>query len=296
MRRAAPTPEPSAESVELGRFLRARRDQLTPSRAGITPFPGPRRVPGLRKEEVAFLAGLSADYYSRIEQGRQPALSDDICDALARALRLEPIEHAHLRELAMPARRRPRRSAPQSPDPGLLRVMANLDHIPTLLLDRFARVLAWGGPLEAVLGLRLEPGFSFGRWLLFDPAAQARIDNWDHFARAAVGNLRHQISRHGRDPQLLTLIDELRAAPDPRLRQWWDEQTVADPTSLRKRVRHPRAGLLTFGIETVSPPHDPDQRLVIYTVEPDSSTAAVLPMLRAWGADDVPVSRPSSPG
>lgn len=271
----------------LGAFLRSRRDRLTPAQAGITAFPGPRRVPGLRKEEVAFLAGLSADHYSRIEQGRQPALSDDICDALARALRLDPTERAHLRELAVPARRRPQRSAPQLADPGLLRVMANLDPVPTLLLDRFSRVLARGGALEAVLGLRLEPGFSFCRWLLLDPAARARIDNWEDFARGAVGTLRHQTGRNDPDRELLDLIDDLRRAPDPRLRQWWDEHTVADQTSLRKRIAHPRAGLLSFGIEAVSPPHDPDQRLIIYTVEPDSPTAALLPMLRAWGTDPV---------
>ncbi|GAB6899372.1 helix-turn-helix transcriptional regulator [Kineosporia succinea] len=272
-------------SSELGAFLRSRRDRITPSQAGMTAFPGPRRVPGLRKEEVAFLAGLSADYYSRIEQGRQSALSDDICDALARALRLDATEHAHLRELAVPARRRPPRPAPQQPDPGLLRLMANLDHVPTLLLDRFSRVLAWGGPLEAVLGLTLEPGFSFGRWLLLDPAARTRIENWDEFARGAVGTLRHQLGRHTPDLETLALVDDVRADADPRLRRWWDEQTVADQTSLRKRIAHPRAGLLTFGIEAVSTPHDRDQRLIVYTVEPDSATAGMLPMLRSWGTE-----------
>ncbi|GAB3259105.1 helix-turn-helix transcriptional regulator [Kineosporia babensis] len=283
---------PAPDTMGLGAFLRSRRDRLTPSQAGITPFPGARRVPGLRKEEVAFLAGLSADYYSRIEQGRQPTLSDDICAALARALRLDETEQTHLRQLAGPGRRGPRHSAPQSPDPGLLRVMAALEHIPTLLLDRFSRVLAWGGPLEAVLGVHLEPGFSFCRWLLLDSAAQTRIDNWEDFARAAVGTLRHQMSRHAPDQQLLALIEDLRTAPDSRLGQWWDELTVADQTSLRKRIAHPRAGLLTFGIETVSPPNQHDQRLVIYTVEPDSRTAQVLPMLQAWGRDEIAASPP----
>src|SRR5687768_2229697 len=92
-----------ADRAALGAFLRSRRDRLTPAQAGITAFPGPRRVPGLRKEELAVLAGLSPDHYSRIEQGRQPTLSDDVLDSLARALRLDDAERAHLRDLAAPA-------------------------------------------------------------------------------------------------------------------------------------------------------------------------------------------------
>jgi transcriptional regulator with XRE-family HTH domain len=96
-----------ADRAALGAFLRSRRDRITPAQAGITAFPGPRRVPGLRKEELAVLAGLSPDHYSRIEQGRQPTLSDDVLDALARALRLDDAERAHLRDLAAPAPRGP---------------------------------------------------------------------------------------------------------------------------------------------------------------------------------------------
>ncbi|MBM2622892.1 helix-turn-helix domain-containing protein [Actinoplanes sp. LDG1-06] len=269
----------------LGAFLRSRRDRLTPAQAGIATFPGVRRVPGLRKEEVAHLAGLSTDHYSRIEQGRQPALSDDICDALARALHLDPTESAHLRALAAPGRRREVRPGPQLADPGLLRVMANLDHVPTLLLGRYAQVLARGGPLDAVLGVCFEPGTSFARWYLFDPAARKRIVNWDHFARAMVGTLRYETARHPSDRHLAALVGDLRSDPDARLAQWWDDRTVSDHWSWRKQVAHPVAGPLDFGIEAVTSPHDADQRLVIYTVEPDSRTARMLPLLRAWGVD-----------
>src|SRR3954467_1865518 len=105
-----------ADRAALGAFLRSRRDRITPAQAGITAFPGPRRVPGLRKEELAVLAGLSPDHYSRIEQGRQPTLSDDVLDALARALRLDDAERAHLRDLAAPRRAgRSTWEAPQQP-------------------------------------------------------------------------------------------------------------------------------------------------------------------------------------
>ncbi|GAA4830045.1 helix-turn-helix transcriptional regulator [Actinomycetospora corticicola] len=270
LRRVDPVPS------ELGAFLRSRRDRLTPAQAGVTPFPGPRRVPGLRKEELAVLVGLSADHYSRVEQGRQRTLPDDVVDALARALRLDEVEHAHLRDLAAPARRRGGGwEAPQRPDPGLLRLMTALAHVPTLLLGRRGEVLATGPLLTPVLGVDLRPGDSFVRWLFLDPDARARIVNWADFASAAVGSLRYEVGRHPRDRRLQALVDELRAA-DPDVARWWDDRGVADRTSVVKLVDHPTAGRLEFGIEAVSVPHDPEQRLVVYTVEPDSPTERAL--------------------
>lgn len=131
------------DRAALGAFLRSRRDRLTPAQAGITAFPGARRVPGLRKEELAVLAGLSPDYYSRLEQGRQANISGEVLDALARALRLDDVEHAHLRDLAAPtsSRRPTGGAAAQRPDPGLLRLMDALNHVPVLLLGHRGDVL-----------------------------------------------------------------------------------------------------------------------------------------------------------
>src|SRR6187455_630850 len=125
------------DRAALGAFLRSRRDRLTPSQAGIEPFPGARKVPGLRREELAVLAALSPDYYGRLEQGRQANISREVLDALARALRLDEVERAHLFDLAAPGDRRRAAAvteAPQRADPGLLRIMATLDHVPVLLL------------------------------------------------------------------------------------------------------------------------------------------------------------------
>lgn len=266
----------------LGAFLRSRRDQLTPAQAGIAPFPGPRRVPGLRKEELAVLAGLSADHYSRLEQGRQHTLTEEVLTALACALRLDETERAHLRDLAAPARRRDSGwEASQRPDPGLLRLMTALGHLPTLLLGRRSEVLAAGPLLASVLGVDLEPGSSFARWLFLDPGARRRIVNWPDFASAAVGAMRYEIGRHPDDRGLAALVAELRAA-DPDVARWWDDHGVTDRTSVTKRIAHPVAGPLEFGIEAVVVPHDPQQRLVVYTVEPDSSTARTLPLLMSW--------------
>ncbi|WP_306205300.1 helix-turn-helix transcriptional regulator [Actinoplanes sp. RD1] len=278
---------PNPPNAALGSFLRSRRDRLTPAEAGITAFPGVRRVPGLRKDELAVLAGISPDHYSRLEQGRQSTLSDDICDALARALRLDEHERRHLRALAGPAPRRAATDRPQRPEPGLLRVMTALDHVPGLLLGRRSEVLARNALLDAVLGVSFLPGRIFVRWLLLEPVARERIVNWEDFARAAVGGLRYETGRHPHDRKLATLIEDLRAG-SAQVSQWWTDQTVTDRSSVVKHLVHPAAGLLEFAIEAVALPHAPDQRLIVYTCEPDSSTARVLPFVRSWGSERVP--------
>lgn len=248
-------------------------------------FPGPRRVPGLRKEELAVLAGLSPDYYSRLEQGRQANISDAVLTSLSRALRLDDVEQAHLRDLAVPTAL-PHRggTAPQRPDPGLLRVMHALDHLPVLLLGQRTDVLARNALLTAVLGDPLPPGSSFVRWLLLEPAARGRITNWEDFASASVAGQRRQAGRRPHDRSLAALIDELRAA-DQDVSRWWDDHTVRDYAGVAKRIHHPTAGRLSFDVEVVTAPHEPDQHLVVYTVQHDSTTARVLPLLASWEAD-----------
>jgi transcriptional regulator with XRE-family HTH domain len=237
----------------------------------------------LRKEELAVLAGLSPDHYSRLEQGRQHTVTDEVVHALSQALQLDEVERAHLRDLAAPASRR-RWTGPevaQRPDPGMLRLMGALDHVPVLLLGRRSSVLARNGLLSAVLGTAMEPGSSFVRWLFLDPGARLRIVNWADFAASAVGALRYEVGRHPDDRRLAGLVEELRGG-DPDVAQWWDDQRVTFRTSVTKHVAHPTAGSLSFGIESAVGPHDPEQRLVVYTVEPDSPTARVLPMLASW--------------
>lgn len=273
------------DRAALGAFLRSRRDRITPSQAGIEAFPGARRVPGLRREELAVLAGLSPDYYSRLEQGRQANISDEVLDALARALRLDEVEHAHLRDLAAPTVRR-RAATPQSvqrPDPGLLRLMRTLDHVPVLLLGHRGEVLARNALLVEVLGRPLEPGTSFVRYMFQDPVARERIVNWQDFASATVATMRRETARRPHDNRLTALVDELRTT-DADVARWWDDHAVRDYASVSKRVQHPTAGPMTFDIEIVRAPHEPDQRLVVYTAEPDSSTARVLPLLASWNA------------
>lgn len=271
------------DRAALGAFLRSRRDRMTPAQAGIRAFPGPRRVPGLRKEELAALSGLSPDHYSRLEQGRQHTVTDEVLEALSRALHLDEVERAHLRDLAAPLSKR-RWAAPeiaQRAEPGMLRLMTALDHLPVLLLGRRADVLARNALLTEVLGTSMPPGSSFVRWLFLDPAARVRITNWSDFAAASVGALRYESGQHPDDRRLAELIDELRSG-DQDVARWWDDQRVTFRTSLTKNIEHPAAGPLRFGIESVVGPHDPDQRLVVYTVEAGSPTASALPLIAGW--------------
>ena len=282
-----------ADRSALGAFLRSRRDRLTPAQAGITAFPGTRRVPGLRKEELAVLAGLSPDHYSRLEQGRQHTVTDDVVESLARALRLDDVERAHLRDLAAPQRRTTATwEAAQRPDPGLLRMMTTLDHVPVLLLGRRSEVLACNALLRAVLGAEVDTGSVFVRWLFLDPRARTRIENWTDYAAAAVGALRYEVGRHPHDRKLLALVQELRASDDDVAR-WWDDHGVTDRTSVDKLITHPVVGPLSFGIEALVSPHDPEQRLVVYTVQPGSPTERTLPILASWGHEEL-VGEPSA--
>ncbi|MEU5462871.1 helix-turn-helix transcriptional regulator [Streptomyces althioticus] len=273
----------SRDRAALGAFLRSRRDRLTPSRAGIEPFPGARRVPGLRRDELAVAAGVSPDYYSRLEQGRQANISAEVLDALARALRLDEVERAHLHDLASPTTPH-RPTAPgtvQRPDPGLLRLMHTLQHVPVLLLGHRGEVLARNALLPQILGSPLDPGASFVRYMFQEPVARERIVNWCDFASATVATMRREIARRPHDRRLTALVDELRAT-DRDVARWWDDHGVRDYASVSKRVQHPVAGPLSFDIEIVGAPHEPDQRLVVYTAEPDSPTARVLPILASW--------------
>jgi len=155
--------------------------------------------------------------------------------------------------------------------------MTALDHLPVLLLGHRSEVLASNAMFGAVLR-DFVPGSSFPRFLFLDPLVRERILNWSQFASALVAALRRDAGRHPRDRRPTALIDELRDA-DCDVARWWDDYGVRDYASVAKSFRHPIVGDLSFDIEIVSPPHDPDQHLVVYTAQPGSPTAGLLPAL-----------------
>ncbi len=222
-------------------------------------------------------------------------MSREVLDALARALRLSDVERDHLHALAAPTtdQHATTRHPAQVADPGLLRLMATLDHVPVLLLGHYGDVLARNGLLAAVLGRTLEPGTSFTRFLFLDAMARERIVDWPVFAQASIAALRWEAGRYPHDRRLQLLVDELRAH-DPQVGGWWDDHAVRDYASVAKRIRHPAAGDLFFDIEIVVAPHEPDQRLIVYTTQPDSPTRRLLPLLASWEDQTTPAIRDDS--
>ncbi|MFG2597877.1 helix-turn-helix transcriptional regulator [Streptomyces sp. NPDC048462] len=266
---------------DLGDFLRSRRARIQPGDVGLNSY-GRRRVPGLRREEVAQLAGVSVDYYIRLEQGRGPSVSDAVLDAVARVLGLDETEHAHLRTVARP---KPRTAAPadaQRVRPGLRLLLDTLGGAPAFVLGRRMDVLAWNAAADAVLGFsELAPDArNVPRQVFLDPASHAFYPDWAAVATETVAHLRLDAGLHPHDKQLATLVGELSMSSEDFRRLWADHQVKAKAYGV-KRIDHPAAGALTLPYETLDVPGDPDQCLVVYTPEPGTESAERLVLLTA---------------
>ncbi|MCQ4206857.1 helix-turn-helix transcriptional regulator [Streptomyces longispororuber] len=271
----------------IGDFLRSRRARIQPDEVGL-PGHGRRRVPGLRREEVAQLAGVSVDYYIRLEQGRGPSVSDAVLDAIARVLRLDDTETAYLRSVARPARTRrraPARPAGQRVRPGLRLLLDTIDKAPAFVLGRRMDVLAWNALGDALVGFSaMAPKErNMPRQVFLNPAARDLYPEWPAVAAETVAYLRLDAGPHPKDPQLATLVGELSLASEDFRRLWADHQ-VKEKTYGAKRMTHPVAGELTMPYETLTVSGEPDQALVVYTPEPGSVTEERLRLLGSWAA------------
>ncbi|MFJ4682889.1 helix-turn-helix transcriptional regulator [Streptomyces sp. NPDC091377] len=265
-----------AAAGELGQFLRSRRARIRPEDVGFASGSGPRRVPGLRREEVAHLAGVSVDYYVRLEQGRNRGVSDSVLGAVAGALRLGPDEREHLTRLARPDRAldTPEERAPR---PGVQQL---LDWIgaPALVMGHRMDVLAWNRPVCALVtdfGRLPRAERNLARLHLLDEEIGRRYPDRDFIAREAVGHLRIAGARHPQDAELKQLIADLGARV-PEFRHYWERHTVQVKSSGHKRLVHPEAGDLTLAYEMTHFPHEPDMCLLVYTAAPGTPEAAAL--------------------
>jgi transcriptional regulator with XRE-family HTH domain len=273
----------TAHANELGAFLRARRAQLTPRSVGLAEDGTPRRVPGLRREEVAQLAAISTDYYTRLEQGRMSA-SSSVLAALARTLRLNDDQRAYLYELAgkQPAVRPRRRSQPRA-RPYLERLLEQLGDTPAMVASRTLDVLAWN-PLAAALLVDFaqipEHERNFVRLLFTHPGLRARYEDWEEVARGSVAYLRMEAAHDPEDPRLATLVGEL-SVREPLFRQWWAGHHVAIKRRGTRTFAHPLVGRLTLHWDTLTSDADPDQHLLVYTAERGTPAAAALRTLAA---------------
>jgi len=271
---------------ELADFLKRARSQCDPSRAGLPPDGRVRRVPGLRREEVALLAGVSTDYYARLEQGRPITPSPAVVEAIGRALGLDEAGRAHLQDLigvtSSPARRRPR--GVQRVRPGIYQLLDALDGEPALVLGRRTDVLAANRMAKALFADfdQMPPRHrNYARWMFLDEDARSLFADWEDQARAAVENLRLEVGRDPDDRATTALVTELRDR-SPEFDQWWEQHRVHQRTHGSKRLHHPLVGELTVEYETLTPPGDPDTTLFIYTAEPDSPSKRALDLLASW--------------
>ncbi|WP_181009546.1 helix-turn-helix domain-containing protein [Streptomyces sp. SM11] len=285
----AAAPEPLDRRAELSEFLRTRRARLQPQDVGLPDFGRHRRVPGLRREELAQLAGVSVAYYTRLEQGNGRNVSAEVLDSIARALRLTDAEHAHLTHLARPARhkkkRRPARA--QRVRTGLLYLLDSMDGVPAYVTGARSDILVWNPMAAAVFGDwgALPPGErNWARLVFLSPAYRDLFMDRDSKASDMVSYLRLYAGCHPDDPELSALVGELSVKSD-EFRRLWATHNVKEKGHGIKLLRHPLAGDLTLSYETLNLPDDEEQHLVTYHAEPGSESAQALRLLASWGAD-----------
>ncbi|MEV4223331.1 helix-turn-helix transcriptional regulator [Nonomuraea sp. NPDC049725] len=276
----------------LGAFLRARRERVAPEQAGLTGLTaglttGRRRVPGLRREELAQLAGISVDYYVRLEQGRATQPSPEVLDALARALGLDAAERRHLTTLVGAEHGGEHGPAPAARvGPTLRRMLDALTGLPAFATDRRLDVVAWNALGSELIGgltgpSRRDPNQA--RYLFLDPVSRDVHPEWADRAAEAVGQLRVAAGQYPGDAELVALIKDL-SERSAEFRRIWASGEIVMCTAGRKRLRHPAAGLLELDYETLHVPAGPGETgLVVHVFSSGEGTpeAAALASLAA---------------
>jgi len=285
--------EPGVVRHELGAFLRARRARLDPVEQGL-PTVGMRRTPGLRREEVARLAGVSVDYYTRLEQGRYLRPSTAVLNALAGALQLTSAEREHLFRLDRTGPAPVRVAGPERVRPSTRRILDRVAPNPALLFGRRLDVLAWNRVAATLIT-------DFGAvpaahrnivWLLFlDPAVRAVYPEWESVAREALAFLRGAAGRYPNDPAMAGLVGEL-SMRSKQFRAWWSQHDVKEKTTGRKMFAHPMVGRFTLDYDAFMVPGT-DQSLVVYTAAPQSPAQIAIDLLATIAADTAELAPPA---
>jgi transcriptional regulator with XRE-family HTH domain len=279
---------------EVRAFLTSRRAKVTPEQAGLPAY-GNRRVAGLRRGEVAALAGVSVEYYTRLERGNLAGASDSVLDAVAGALRLDDTETEHLHHLARaagprPARARARRDKAPEVRPSIRWVLDSITGAPAFLRDHRFDILA-ANPLGMAL---YAPMFATNatlpvnsmRFTFLDPHAQAFYPDWAQVARSAVAALRMAAAQNPDDQQLVNLIGELSMRSEP-FRGWWAAQDVYVHRHGTKRFRHPAIGELELAFEALELAGDDALTVLTYSAEPGTPSGDGLELLASWAATQV---------
>jgi transcriptional regulator with XRE-family HTH domain len=288
---------------EVREFLSSRRARISPEQAGLPAYGGNRRVKGVRREEVALLAGVSIDYYIRMERGNLAGASDSVLDALASALHLDDAERDHLfalaRESGTTAKRR--RTKPSATvRPVLQQVLDAITDAPAWIRNGRHDVLAMNHLARAlyapVLADPRRPA-NTTRFVYLDPAAEDFFVDYDQIARDAAAMLRLEAGRNPHDEELVALVGELSTRSE-LFRQRWASQDVRFHRSGRKRLRHPVVGQLDLDFEAMELPSEPGLQLNIYTAAAGTPTADGLKLLASWAVsqESLPSERAARKG
>ncbi|QNE36386.1 helix-turn-helix transcriptional regulator [Leifsonia shinshuensis] len=279
----------TTNSDDVREFLTSRRSRLTPEQAGLPAYGGNRRVSGLRREEVAMLAGVSVDYYTRLERGNLSGASDSVLEALARALQLDEAETAHLYDLARAADVAPRirrRRSPQTVRPSLQRVIDAIVGAPAWVRNDRGDVLA-ANELGRALYLdlmaeKVQPP-NASRFTFLNPKSRQFYANWEQAADDMVAILRSAAGRNPYDKDLTDLIGELSTRSE-EFRTRWARHDVKYHRTGRKRVHHPIVGDLDLAFEAFELPGEPGLRINVYTADPGTPSEDALKLLASWAA------------
>jgi transcriptional regulator with XRE-family HTH domain len=281
---------------ELGEYLKALRARTRPEDVGLPPAGPNRRVPGLRREELAQLAGVSVDYYTRLEQGRHQHPSHSVVEAVATALGLDDAERAHLINLARD--RVSTRQPAQRVRRELLDLMDGLTGHPAFIIGRRTDVLAANALARALIAdwyAMPARDRNYVRWLVLASEPRSLYPDWATVAAEAVGTLRLDAGRYPDDPATRQLVGEL-AMKSEDFRRWWADHRVVERSHGTKRMRHPVVGDMEIHYEAMNLPGDPDQTLFVYTTRAGSPSHDAMRLLSSWLATpDKPAGRETRP-
>jgi transcriptional regulator with XRE-family HTH domain len=276
---------------DISEFLTSRRAKITPDQAGLPAYGAKRRVPGLRREEVAMLAGISVEYYTRLERGSAQGASDDVLEGISRALQLDEAERSHLFDLVRAAnagRSTPRRPSHERVRPTVLRVLEAIEGAPAYVRNGRLDILAANRLGEALY----SPVFAtatgipnMARFIFLQPDSPEFLVDWDRIASDAVAILRAEAGRDPYDRRLSDLIGELSTRSE-EFRVRWAAHNVKFHRTGTKVLHHPIVGDLSLSFEAMELPGDVGQRINVYTAEPGSPSADALNLLASWSAQE----------
>jgi transcriptional regulator with XRE-family HTH domain len=287
-----------AAGNEIREFLTTRRARISPAQAGLRAVGSRRRVTGLRREEVAMLAGISVEYYTQLERGTVRGVSEDVLDAIARALQLDDVERTHLFDLVRAAKQRPAkgRKPAEHVRPGVQRLLDSMTEAAAFVRNSRLDILSanrLGYALYSEAFSNPDRPTNLARFVFLDPRARDFYIDWDGIADAGAGSLRAAAGRDPYDHDLTALVGELSMRSDD-FRERWAAHDVRQYQSGTQRFRHPLVGELTLTYEALELATDVDQIVIAYTAEVDSSSKEALRRLANWAGDRASQVEPAS--